>query len=269
MRLRLISIISGAIAALTLGYYGFVNYFPSYSFHIFLGFSLIVALAPLAVVKYLEDLRKRAIDEMLPQFLDDLGEAYSIGLTLFQAIEESSKRDYGPLTKELKKLVIQLSWGSEFEKSFLSFSKRIGTELVRKTSALLLEALRLGGDLKVTFSELAKFVRRLLELNRERESQFRPYLLIIYVSVLIFVVVAIILYQSFFAPILGEQTEARFLRVPIKPENFKSLFLDMAIMEAIFGGLTIGKLGEGSYAAGLKHAVILLVAVTLAFIAFF
>ncbi|GBC75685.1 hypothetical protein HRbin06_01005 [archaeon HR06] len=259
----------GFIPSSFLLYNGFLNYFPHFFFHILLGFSIISALTPIAILKYLEDMRRRAIDEMLPQLLDDLGEGYSIGLTLFQALEESSKREYGPLTKELKKLVIQLSWGSKFEDSFLDFSKRIGTDLVRKTSVLILEALRLGGDLKVIFSEVAKFARRILELNRERESQFRPYLLIIYVSVFIFVIVAIILYQSFFASALTGETEARFLRIPLNPENFKNLFLDMAIMEAIFGGLTIGKMGEGSYAAGLKHSLLLLIGVVLAFLFFF
>jgi flagellar protein FlaJ len=33
----------------------------------------------------------------------------------------------------------------------------------------------------------------------------------------------------------------------------------MSIVESIFGGLIAGKIGEGSYVAGIKHVVILIV----------
>jgi len=40
---------------------------------------------------------------------------------------------------------------------------------------------------------------------------------------------------------------------------------NMAIIEAIFGGLAAGKIGAGSYVAGIKHIVVMVVISVIAF----
>jgi flagellar protein FlaJ len=258
----------GGLLAAFLAYYGFINYFPTHIFHSFIAFALIAAIGPPALIQHLEESRRKAIDESLPLLLDDIGQGQEIGLTLLQTLEEVSKRDYGPLTEEVRRLAAKLSWGVNFEKAFIAFSERIGTELVSKISVLILEAIALGGDLKTTFNETAKFVRRILELRRERENEMRPYFMVIYVTVLIFVVVMIILYQSFFAPIAEQRPETRFLRLPLTAEEYKTVLFDMGVIQAIFGGITAGKLSEGRFVAGLKHSVLLLIIVSTAFTVF-
>jgi len=44
-----------------------------------------------------------------------------------------------------------------------------------------------------------------------------------------------------------------------------SLLFNMAIIEAVFGGLAAGKIGSGSYVAGIKHIVIMVVIAIIAF----
>ncbi len=39
----------------------------------------------------------------------------------------------------------------------------------------------------------------------------------------------------------------------------------MAIIEAVFGGLAAGKIGAGSYVAGVKHVVAMVVIAVIAF----
>jgi flagellar protein FlaJ len=39
----------------------------------------------------------------------------------------------------------------------------------------------------------------------------------------------------------------------------------MAIIEAVFGGLAAGKIGAGSYVAGIKHIIVMIVIVVIAF----
>ena len=39
----------------------------------------------------------------------------------------------------------------------------------------------------------------------------------------------------------------------------------MAMIEAVFGGLAAGKIGSGSYSAGIKHIIIMIVMAVAAF----
>jgi len=238
-----------------------------YLFHTYIAIAVIIGSAVPALFLHLESRRKKLIDQALPRMLEDLAEGQEAGMTLLQALQESSKRDYGPINEELKTLVAQLTWGITFEDSFKSFAKRIGTELTSRVTVLLLEAVRLGGDLKIAFRSTAAFVRKMIDLRNERESQLRAYLMVIYISTMVFMLVIVIMYQSIFV----QMSEARtgFMRLTLTIETYKTYLFDLAIIEAVIGGFAAGKLSEGVTLYGLKHSLAMLVVVLVVFTFFF
>jgi flagellar protein FlaJ len=252
-----------AAAGLLIVAAGYLSFSLTYLFHSYVGLAIAVSLSAPSVLIQWENRRKRLIDNALPRLLDDVAESQDAGMTLLQALEESSRRRYGPITEELKKLTAELSWGVEFGQAFRAFAGRIGTELSMRTTTLILEAVRLGGNLKTTFGSTAEFVREIIKLRDERESELRAYLMIIYTSCLIFLVIMVILYQSFFIPMEKEPT--RFLRLPMSLQEYKSLLFDLSLVEAVFGGLIAGKLSQGLILNGLKHSVVLSLVATVVF----
>ena len=48
-------------------------------------------------------------------------------------------------------------------------------------------------------------------------------------------------------------------------EKLESALFNMAIIEAVFGGLAAGKIGSGSYVAGTKHVVVMIIISVIAF----
>jgi flagellar protein FlaJ len=48
-------------------------------------------------------------------------------------------------------------------------------------------------------------------------------------------------------------------------KQLDSILFNMAIVEAVFGGLAAGKIGSGSYVAGIKHIVVMVVIAIIAF----
>jgi len=243
---------------------GYMSVSLSFVFHAYVAVGFAVGLFFPSIIVHLENRRKRLIDNAWPVLLDNLAESQAVGLTLLQGLEDVSRRNYGPVTEELRKLTAKLTFGVEFEKAFLDFSKRIGTEFSAKVSALIVEAVRLGGDLKSSFNSTAQFVREMIEVRDERESQLRPYLFIIYISFFVFVGIIVLLYQSLFVP-MAQSQQTQFLNITISFESFRALLFDLAIVEAIFGGLAAGKLSEGIMLNGLKHSVVMLIIVTVIF----
>ncbi len=218
--------------------------------------AVVITVFPPAVLDYADYRWKRSIDKHLPDLFRSIVQAQKTGMTLPQALEEASKRNYGPLTKELKKMVAQMSWGVPFEEALQSFGQRVDTALIGRTIPLILEAHRSGGKVEEVFDPLQKFVQTILTFDAERKTQTRPYLAIIYVAFFVFLFTIIMLFKSFFVDMADIPTSQFEL---MAPEEARKIFFHMGAIQAFFGGLVAGKMGEGTVGGGLKHSVILLI----------
>ena len=224
--------------------------------------AVVIAVFPPAVLDYVGYRWKRAIDKHLPDLFRSIVQAQKSGMTLPQALEETSKRNYGPLTSELKRMVAQMSWGVPFEEALQSFGKRVDTELVKQTIPLILEAQRSGGRVERVFEPLEKFLQTTLAFDDERKTQTRPYIVITYVAFFVFLFTIIMLFKFFFADMSDFSTGQFEL---MSPKEARSIFFHMNAIQAFFGGLVAGKMGEGTVGGGLKHSVILLTCGYMAF----
>ena len=224
--------------------------------------AVVITVFPPAVLDYVDYRWKRSIDKHLPDLFRSIVQAQKTGMTLPQALEEASKRNYGPLTKELKKMVAQMSWGVSFDEALQSFNKRVDTALVGRTVPLILEAHRSGGKVEKVFEPLEKFVQTTLAFDTERKTQTRPYLAIIYVAFFVFLFTIVILFKSFFID-MSDFGATQFEL--LTPAEARKIFFHMSAIQAFFGGLVAGKMGEGTVGGGLKHSVILLTCGFLAF----
>lgn len=233
--------------------------------------TLIIVLFPPAIINYVDMRWRLSVDKNIPEFLRELSEAGRTGVTLTRALDLASKRRYGPLSTELENIVTKLSWGGNFEDSLKKFAERIETKLAKRTSILLTEINRSGGDIKDVLDTVSRHIRELQTIEDERRSQLRTYVAIVYIAFFIFIFIDYILLKTFFAKIesLKESlTDAGglFLMQDLSFENIKTMMFHMSIMQGLFGGLIAGKMGEGALGAGLKHSLILIV---IAFLFFF
>jgi len=220
-------------------------------------FALVVGVFPSAVLDYADYRWRRSIDEHLPDLFRSIVQAQQTGMTLPQALEEASKRSYGSLTGELKRMVAQMSWGLPFEKALQSLSERVHTVLVRRTAPLVIEASKSGGQVEKVFEPMGRFVQSTMTSEKKLKAQIRPYVAIVYIAFFVFLFTIIILFKTFFSQI-AEVTAVGFSF--FTAEAVRRTFFHMSILEAFFGGLVAGKMGEGTVSAGLKHSVILLTA---------
>jgi flagellar protein FlaJ len=265
-----IAIMGGSVvAAIAVALFGYSLYLTKtidlYQVHIFVAAGVMVGMIAPAFILILQDLRRNEIDKALPRVLEEISEGLMSGMTLIEAIEEASRRDYGWISRELKILTSQMSWGVPIEKAFDNFADRIGTDMAQKTTSLLLSAIELGGDLRTTFLSTADFLRKMLEARDDRNEEMRPYLTIIYVTLIVFLAMMIMLYSSL-NQLLNIQSP--IVKVMMNKEQLKILLYDLAIMEAGFGGLIAAKLSSGSIWPGLKHSIIMIAMNTIIFLMF-
>jgi flagellar protein FlaJ len=221
----------------------------------FVFFAFLAVVSPIALFHYIDYRWRKSVDEHLPDLFRSIVQAQETGMTLPAALEEAAKRDYGPLTAELRKMTVQISWGASFEEALMSFARRVGTVLSLRTVPMIIEAGRSGGKVEKVFDPMGKFIQSTLMLEKERKTQTRPYIAIIYVALFVFLFTIVILFKTFFTNVEGV---ALFTMPTTSLMDLKRIFLHLTLIQGFFGGLVAGKMGEGSISAGLKHSLIMM-----------
>jgi len=254
-KIKKIAWISSVSLAVVIMSFAYFMFWGTTTFDEFIFFAVIIAVFPPTILNYMDYKWRKAVNEHLPDLFRSIVQAQETGMTLPQALEEASKRDYGPLTNELKKMTTQISWGMTFEEALLALGRRVNTVLIQRTVPMIIEASRSGGHVERVFDPMGKFIQTTLLLDKERRNQTRPYIAIIYVAFFVFLFTIILLFKSFFAsieglPMLGSAVMA--------PEGMQQIFFHMTAIQGFFGGLVAGKMGEGTINAGLKHSLILM-----------
>ena len=146
----------------------------------------------------------------------------------------------------------------------------------KRVVVLLEMALKIGGDIRNNLDMIQKHVTELQNLEKARKSSLAPYTYTIYISFAVFLGIAVMLSSQFFSEFevvqkmlletKGVSQDGMFGSiVGMDIERLHTILFNMAIIQGIFGGLAAGKIGSGSYVAGIKHIVIMIVMAVVAF----
>ena len=243
-------------------------------------FAILAGVVPLTLLQLRDVQRRDSIDRNLPLFLLALTSAVQSGANLIKAIEHTAERNMGALTPELKNLRANISWGMPMDEALENFANRCNTRMSRRVVVLLEMAIKVGGDIANNLEMIQKHVTELQNLEKERKSSLAPYTYTIYIAFAVFIGISVILSTQFFSEIevvqqllktnVGPQAQGGMFSAlaDIEIDQLNKILFNMAVIQAVFGGLAAGKIGAGNYVAGIKHIVIMVIMAVIAFNAF-
>jgi len=222
--------------------------------------AIVIVLAPSAVLEHINQKWMNGIEDQMPVLVRGISESQETGITFIKAIEKvvEDKMVQPPLSDEVKKLTVQMSWGLSFEDALKGFRNRINSSIVNRFCTLVLEASRSGGQIRKVFTATAGFMEDMRQMDKETSSQMKPYVIVVYAAFFVFAFTSVILVRSFFAPLQG-------LPQILSPLNIggigdlKDFFYRTMLISALVGGLMAGKIGERRVAGGLKHSIVLMI----------
>ncbi|MCD6403066.1 MAG: type II secretion system F family protein, partial [Candidatus Aenigmarchaeota archaeon] len=216
---------------------------------------------PIVIFRYLRYKETKEIEDKFPTFLIDLVEAVRAGMPLPQALKHVSKNDYGKLSYYIKKMASQMEWGIPFDEVLLRFSKQSGSKFIGRLVSTIVESHRFGGNLTDIFEGISQTSLEIERLREERKVYLQSQMTTGYVIFFVFLAVLIGM-QKFLIPGLtqvGKAGEVFSGGQQITPEQlteeYKTVFRNLIFLQAMFAGLVVGKMSEGSILAGLKHSV--------------
>ncbi|MEM5852764.1 MAG: type II secretion system F family protein [Candidatus Aenigmatarchaeota archaeon] len=247
-------------------------------------------ILPLVILRYQRERAIKEMEETMPAFLRDLVESINAGVPFHQAIVAASKVEYGELSKEIKKMANQISWGMPVNKVLDQFTERVkSSKKLYLSIKILKETYYTGGDVVSTLASIADSLTQLNEIDKERKSILNQYVVLIYGIAFIFLAILVGI-NRLLLPIFRTSESLGEFSVFVSPcENnpslicdifsipaiyifglekagsiasyYISLFFYMSTIIAISCGIVVGEVTERSMTAGIKHALILTVAV--------
>ncbi|MFC7196192.1 type II secretion system F family protein [Halosimplex aquaticum] len=240
--------------------------------------ALLVVVGSFAVVWEYYSRRIRRMEAALPEFLDRLASLNQAGMSVVEALERVRESDLGVLSVEVDRIHRDITYGANVDDALRRFGLRVRTTATTRVVTLLTNALRASGDVAPVLRIAGQQAAAELKLRRKRRQQMFTYLVVIYVSFAVFLVI-IVAVQEVLVPSLPnnvptpENTNrmavdveafARFGRV--NKAAYTLVFFHTAIIQAVLSGFVAGQLGEGSLKDGAKHAAVLLAVAYAAFV---
>jgi flagellar protein FlaJ len=153
-----------------------------------------------------------------------------------------------------------MSFGKSFEEAMMAMTRTIKSELISRYTMLVVQASYSGGSTSDLILKASEDMRSLIAIEREKEGNLSQYGMIFYFAQGILFFIAFTLTTSLL-PYLQDISATSFLGLGgegIAQLNFAVGFFHLIMINALFGGLIIGKITEGEAKYGLKHTVILM-----------
>lgn len=234
--------------------------------------AILVAITPSAVIEYSNNRWLKQVDENIPRLLTDLAESIRSGMPLVRALEEATKRDYGPVTGILETAVVNFNLTSDLEGSLRWFGEKLLRPNGKRLATILMEAYNSGGRMMDILETSIQMFTSVDEYREDKQANIGPYVLLFYVSNLIFLFIGWVVVDQFLTPLSQQNINtpgvASLIGNMLSINYYKAIIYWAAIVEGIVGGLVAGKLINSRVLSGLFHSVILTV-ITYQFFIFF
>jgi flagellar protein FlaJ len=217
--------------------------------------TLIIGTSLPAFASFRYTRERMGLERVLPEFIRDVAEGRKTGLSPEVAIERLHDRHYGILSKHVKKMGAQLSWGVSLSKVISTFTAGVGSWVTRAIGTLLIEVVDVGGGTIRSFSEMAEFTRNINEMESERRTALRPFVYITYIAGVMVIITTFIMVYLLAAPAAtGFSTSTP----TVNPATI-DLLLTTAVFDSFVIGIVAGKMGESGLSDGFKHGIALVV----------
>nr|AIE99341.1 type II secretion system protein (flaJ-A, flaJ) [uncultured marine group II/III euryarchaeote KM3_109_G01] len=245
----------------------------------FFAYGFLVAVFPAAIFWDRKAKAILAVEDKFPDFLRDLAEYWKGGLSMTLAVRTLANSEYGALNDDIKKMSDQISWGVAFQDVLELFANRVGTPLVKRAVSLIGEANKAGGKISDILVTAANDSREIKFLQAERARAIASYIMVIWVSYMVFMGVIVVLSKVFIPAIAtsndGEggdssQSIGNMKIRAIDPLFFLVVFFYGVTIQALGNGAMAGLMATGRLSSGMKHAgyMMILAIISFNFVAF-
>jgi len=223
---------------------------------------IIIGIFPYLIYQTIVNNIEKEKEEQFIRFSIDLIGLLKSGLSLPIALKQLEKNDYGRINELIKNLSSRIDWGISIEDSFTEFAEESNNRMIKRTIQSLIDIYKEGGNLEQGLEAIINSIMEIRKIKEDKKAEMHENIIHSYI-VFAFFLGIIFTFQVFLLPFLQ-------ISLPGQASNVNFSFINdlmyyMSIIQAVFAGLSMGKMYDDSYKAGAKYVAIFLFMVIILF----
>ena len=191
-----------------------------------------------------QEKRAQEIEKTSPDFLRQLSSMLQTGLSFENAMEDMSQYGEGPLYDEMRRTIIEIRMGRNFDDAWRAMSKRLKSKELERVFGIILDGRKSGSSISKVLSDVSDDLRDLMALKRERKSSVMMSVMFLLISAVIatpFAIGMVSVYSSFMQG-YGMESEI-ILAAPIAGELY--LIIHSVLVAFIISIIMYGDVKKG------------------------
>lgn len=196
-----------------------------------------------------QEKRSQEIERTAPDFLRQLSTMLKVGLSFENAMEDMSKYGQGPLYDEIKRALVEIRMGRNFDDAWIAMSERLKSRDLERIFLIILDGRKSGSSMANVISDVSDDLRELLALKRERKATVMMSVMFLSISAVIatpFALGMVSIYSDFM------QTFGKSSDLIVVAPIVGQIYL---IIHSILVSLIIGIIVYGKVKKGVKFAI--------------
>ncbi len=219
-------------------------------------FPISVLILPLFVIPGLftyvivqQEKRAQEIEKTAPDFLRQLSSMLQTGLSFESAMEDMSQYGEGPMYDEMRRTIIEIRMGRNFDDAWRAMSQRLKSKELERVFGIILDGRKSGSSISRVLSDVSDDLRDLMALKRERKSAVMMSVMFLIISAIIatpFAIGMVSVYSGFMQN-YGMESEI-ILTAPIAGELYM-------VIHSILVAFIISIIMYGEIKKGIKFSL--------------
>ncbi len=201
-----------------------------------------------------QEKRAQEIERTAPDFLRQLSSMLQVGLSFENAMEDMSQYGEGPMYDEMRRTIIEIRMGRNFDDAWRAMSGRLKSKELERIFGIILDGRKSGSSISTVLSDVSDDLRDLMALKRERKSAVMMSVMFLLISAVVatpFAIGMVSVYSGFMQS-YGMESEI-ILTAPVAGEIY-------LIIHSILVAFIISIIMYGEVKKGIKFSLPLVVA---------
>ena len=196
-------------------------------------------------------------ENSMPSFLRDITESRKIGLSPEKSVIHAAKRTgYGRFTEVLRLVRSQMEWGISIRKIFANVKRKLQTWPVLVNFMILVETIKIGGGSAAALEILTEYCEKQKDVETNKTSLLRPYVLLAFIWSVLIALTTTMVTMTVYALTQISLSGTTTMPFEVMQEQV-NLFSNGILLQCWLSGFFVGKVKEGSFAAGFKFSAML------------
>jgi len=224
--------------------------------NIFVGGASIIAVAALlfGIPKMRTGRRRNEIEDVMADALHHMAVSVRTGLVLESVIQEIAGADYGALSEEFSRVILEIRKGRPLKDALIAFGRRAGSKNLQRIMSLVIEGIEAGGPIADVLDEVSDNMRAIKMIQRERKTATSQQISFLAMASLIagpFVMGVVGALPEVMSAVAGEMSDLSLGELVA----VRTALTFYVFAQAVAAGLMIGVVMYGDLKKGLKFTI--------------